>query len=182
MNKLLIVVDMINDFCHKDGVLAKSIVTGEYYGMDIVSKVYHKVQIYRDSNTPIIWLFDNHDKDDKEFKLFPPHAIKGTWGAQIVEELDPEHIKKSGSEISMAKTRYSGFFNTSLEFQLCRLNPGTVEVCGVCTSICVMDTVGGLANRDYKTIVEEDCVADFSALNHTNAIDRMASLYGAIIL
>ena len=94
----------------------------------------------------------------------------------------PLEVKNSTNELLIPKTRYSGFYGTDLEFQLQRLNPGTVEVIGVCTSICVMDTVGGLANRDYNTVVHSHCVADFDPAAHEVAMARMAGLYGAKII
>jgi nicotinamidase-related amidase len=54
-------------------------------------------------------------------------------------------------------------------------------VVGVCTSICVMDTVGGLANRDYRTVVPRGGVADFDVQAHEQALSRMDRLYGATI-
>ena len=44
-----------------------------------------------------------------------------------------------------------------------------------------MDTVGGLANRDYKISVPRNGVADFDAEFHAFALKRMQQLYGAEI-
>jgi nicotinamidase-related amidase len=57
-----------------------------------------------------------------------------------------------------------------------------IEVAGVCTSICDMDTVGDLANRDYATVIHRNCVADFDQDMHNMALKRMASLYGTEII
>jgi len=182
MKKVLIVVDMLNDFCHKDGVLAISPVTNDVYAKTAIDTVKTKVEEYRSNNDIIIWLADSHAKDDKEFDRFPPHAIKDTWGAQVIDELRPDEIEKSTFEMLIPKTRYSGFYGTDLEYQLMRINPELVEVVGVCTSICVMDTVGGLANRDYNINVYKDGVADFDPAGHEVALGRMEGLYGAKIV
>jgi nicotinamidase-related amidase len=42
-----------------------------------------------------------------------------------------------------------------------------------------MDTVGGLANRDYNIIVPRKGVADFDSEFHLFALRRMSRLYGA---
>ena len=152
MEKVLIVVDMLNDFCHPNGVLAKSMVTGKVYAAPIINNVVKLVEMFRGQNLPIIWLCDAHDKDDKEFYRFPAHAVRDTWGAQIIAELGPKYVERATNELQINKTRYSGFYGTDLEYQLSRLRwiqgditqPTKAEVCGVCTSICVMDTVGGL--------------------------------------
>ena len=182
MKKLLISVDMLNDFCHESGTLSKSIISGEFYAKSIIDFVKTKVEEYRTNTDPILWLADNHTKDDLEFNRFPPHAVAGTWGAGVINELRPLEIENSVFEEMIYKTRYSGFYNTALDMLLDKYKPELVEVVGVCTSICVMDTVGGLANRDYSINVFKDGVADFSPDGHTMALARMAGLYGAEIV
>lgn len=177
MNKALIVVDMLNDFINPKGALY----CGET-ASDIVRNVIGRVNEYRKADLPVIFLADAHDKNDLEFTKFPPHCIDGTWGAQIIDELTP-----TKAESIVRKTRYDGFFETTLDTVLrphFRLYPETalIEVCGVCTSICVMDTVGQLANRDYSIVVHRNCVADFDQEMHGFALKRMAALYGATII
>ena len=182
MKKLLIVVDMLNDFCDKAGVLAKSLITGEVYAEPIIAPILAQVTEFRSAGNPIIWLCDAHAKDDKEFNRFPPHAVKGTWGAEIISELVPTLAEASVNELVMPKTRYSGFYGTDLEYQLMRIAAEETTVVGVCTSICVMDTVGGLANRDQNIVVPANCVADFDPQGNANALQRMEMLYGAKIV
>jgi nicotinamidase-related amidase len=182
MKKLLIVVDMLNDFCHRDGVLATSPITSQLYAEEIIKEVTLRVEEARSHGTSIIWLCDAHAKDDKEFDRFPAHAIKDTWGAAIIDELKPVIAEHSSVELIIGKTRYSGFYSTELEYQLMRMAPDEITVVGVCTSICVMDTVGGLANRDQNVIVPANCVADFDPQGNANALQRMERLYGAKIV
>jgi nicotinamidase-related amidase len=179
MEKVLIVVDMLNDFCHPKGVLATSPITNELYAKSIIANVKTVVDYFRESSDPIIWLADAHDK---EFDRFPKHAVKGTWGSKIIDELRPAVIGGSVFEDIIEKTRYSGFYNTNLEAKLEQRKPEVVVVVGVCTSICVTDTIGGLANRDYKIVVRKDCVADFDPEAHWHAIERIEKLYGASIV
>jgi len=80
------------------------------------------------------------------------------------------------------KTRYSAFFNTNLDELLRKAAPQEVWVTGVCTSICVMDTVGDLRNRDYPVVVPAGAVADFDPQFHQFALQRMERVYGARIL
>lgn len=180
--RLHIVTDMLNDFCHENGVLARSLVTGEIYAEDIIPAYKAVIEDARKKGDPIIWICDAHDEDDIEFKRFPKHAVKDTWGAQIIDEFDPELIKKAPNELIILKTRYSGFYNTELEFKVAQIDPDETIVGGVCTSICVMDTVGGLANRDYNVTVPRAIVADFDPASHEAALARMEGLYGATIL
>ncbi|MDI6641914.1 MAG: isochorismatase family cysteine hydrolase, partial [Elusimicrobiota bacterium] len=116
---------------------------------------------------------DAHKEDDLEFKIFPKHCIDGTKGAEIIEELRPK-----SEDIIVKKTRYSGFYNTNLSQILKENKVSEVELVGVCTSICVMDTAGELRNRDYKVIVYKDGVADFDPKAHSFALERMEKIYG----
>jgi nicotinamidase-related amidase len=168
----VIVIDMLNDFIHPDGVL--------YCGQAAERIVPVIVRLLRHSRTEgaaVIYLQDSHAADDKEFDKFPPHCVAGTWGNRIIESLKPV----TGDPV-IAKTRFSGFYGTDLERILKQLNPDRVTVVGVCTSICVMDTVGGLVNRDYTVRVIADAVADFDAESNIYSLKRMEKIYGAHIV
>lgn len=167
--RTLIIVDMLNDFVHEEGTL--------YCGPEankIIPFIVKRLTRYRREKGQVIFLQDAHDKDDLEFEKFPQHAITGTWGSQIIAELTPE-----ADEFVIRKKRYSGFFGTNLSNVLSNFGPELVEVTGVCTSICVMDTVGGLANRDYAVTIPRFGVADFDQDFHLFALERMKKLYGA---
>ncbi len=169
--RVLIIVDMLNDFIQSEGAL--------YCGASaqaIVPFIREQLADYRRSDDPVIYLQDAHAPDDKEFERFPRHCVAGTWGSRIIDELAPRE-----GETVISKTRYSGFYGTDLDRILSAIQPEKVEVVGVCTSICVMDTVGGLANRDYAVRVPESGVADFDADFHDFALKRMKQLYGADI-
>ena len=170
MAQILIVVDMLNDFVHGDGALFFEA------GAGIIPAVKRRIAAHRAYGNKIIYVNDAHEKDDKEFDRFPPHAIKGTWGADVIDELAPGYV-----DVVISKKRYSGFYGTNLDVYTVHSLADGVEVVGVCTSICVMDTVGGLANRDIKTLVPADAVADFDPVAHTAALNRMDAIYGAII-
>jgi nicotinamidase-related amidase len=162
---------MLNDFIDPQGALY----CGET-AQRIVPFIRERLDRQRSEGQPVIFLQDAHDPDDAEFERFPPHCVAGTWGGEVIEALTP----REGERV-IPKKRYSGFYNTDLDHQLRRLGVAEVEVVGVCTSICVMDTAGGLANRDYPVVVPEAGVADFDAEMHAFALKRMARLYGARI-
>ncbi len=173
--QMLIIVDMLNDFCKPDGVL--------YCGdavPEVIKNIENRLEAARSAKIPIIWLCDAHEENDEEFKKFPPHAVIGTWGSEIVDELAP--VPESENEFVVEKTRYSGFYKTDLDNFLTIYNAHIVEILGVCTSICVMDTVGGLANRNITTVVRENCVTDFDSEAHSFSIKRMKNIYGAEII
>jgi len=167
----LIIVDMLNDFIDEKGAL--------YCGqsaVDIIPFIRERLDTHRREGSLVIYLQDAHKEDDLEFKKFPKHCVAGTRGSRVIDALAPQDDDRI-----LTKTRYSGFYGTDLESILAAFNPTDVEVVGVCTSICVMDTVGGLANRDYHIIVPAAGVADFDPEAHRFALQRMERLYGAIV-
>ena len=170
--KALIIVDMLNDFLDRQGVL--------YCGdasREIIPFVQQRLKDYRNANDRVIYLRDAHDKNDKEFEKFPPHCVAGTWGSDFLPEIQPQP-----GETVLSKKRFSGFYGTDLEKVLSQGGIEQAEVVGVCTSICVMDTVGGLANRDYAIVVPTKGVADFDEEMHAIALKRMQRLYGAEVI
>ena len=169
--KALIIADMLNDFIDKNGAL--------YFGdtaRSIIPFIQERLEAFRNRGDLVIYLQDSHDKNDKEFEMFPSHCVSGTRGNEIIHELTP----KPGEKI-IPKKRYGGFYGTDLESILESAGVDDVEVVGVCTSICVMDTVGGLGNRDYKITVPVKGVADFNPEFHEFALKRMKQLYGASV-
>jgi nicotinamidase/pyrazinamidase len=170
--KVLFIIDMIKDFINPDGAL--------YCGdtsREIIPFVQRKIAEFRRNNDLVVFICDSHEEDDPEFKIFPKHSVAGTKGAEIIDELP---VKKK--DIIVKKKRFSAFYGTSLDIILKENNVSEVAVVGVCTSICVMDTVGDLRNRDYKVIVYKKGVADFDQNAHRFALERMSNIYGAKVM
>jgi len=179
MRNILLVIDMLNDFVHENGALNFG------QARNIIAFIKKRLTQYRLDRYKlrgldmynVIFICDSHNKNDKEFERFPAHAIENTWGSEIIKELAPiEHEKV------VYKTRFNGFYNTPLEAMLTQLRPNKVEVVGVCTSICIMDTVAGLVERNHKVIVPVKGVADFDDKAHEFSLARMKNLYGAKII
>jgi len=167
--KALIVIDMLNDFMDEKGAL--------FCGIQARAKIpfiRQRIQNYRDNDDLVIYMTDSHDEDDKEFDKFQKHAVTGTWGNEIISDVVPGPKDKV-----IPKKRYSSFYGTDLEKVLKDSNITEAEVVGVCTSICVMDTVGDLVNRDYPVTVPVRGVADFDQEAHEFALKRMKQIYGA---
>ena len=170
--KALLIIDMIKDFINPDGAL--------YCGdtsRKIIPFIKGKIDEFHRSNGLVVFLCDSHEEDDLEFKMFPKHSVAGTEGAEIIDEM-PVGEK----DIIIRKKRYSAFYGTNLDVVLQENDVNEVNVVGVCTSICVMDTVGDLVNRDYEVIVCKKGVADFDQKAHQFALERMSNVYGAKVV
>ncbi len=170
-SKALLIIDMLNDFIHEKGTL--------YCGQeskDIISFIQDRLSTFREQGDPVIFIQDSHAENDTEFERYPPHAVEGTWGNEIIPELNPDF-----SEAVIPKKTLSSFYGTRLEETLEQGGVKEVEVVGVCTSICIMDAVGELVNRGYKVSVPVKGVADFDPPAHDFALKRMKQVYGANI-
>jgi nicotinamidase/pyrazinamidase len=174
---------MLNDFMDPKGAI--------YCGDEarkIIPFIEGKIKEYLQNDDFIIYICDSHDKDDEEFTKFTPHAIEGTWGAEIIPELRPQGESELVKIIK--KQRYSGFHNTNLDEilkHICgkrnsSLEELEVEVVGDCTNICVLYTVEELCNRDINTVVYQDGVASFDQAAHEFALGQMESVLGAKII
>lgn len=170
--KALLVIDMLRDFVEPGGALD----CGEE-ARRIIPFVRAKIEEFHQAGELVIFIRDSHRLDDAEFKMFPPHCVKGTRGAEIIDELTV-----GPNDLTVEKTRYSAFYGTNLEQLLQDQDVTEAHVVGVCTSICVMDTVGDLRNRDYPVVVYRNGVADFDPEAHRFALRRMEKVYGATLI
>lgn len=181
---MLIIIDMIDDFAKKGGVLYVP-------GVErIIATINERINWHIAKGNIIIMVTDNHKPNSHEFKRFPEHAVQHTKGANIIKALDTEVLFdkywRLNKYFHVGKDSHNGFFDTELqdilEDNYRPYKPRPVEVAGVCTSICVMDTVGWLAAMGYAITIREKCVADLTTEDHNYALDRMEKLYGVEII
>lgn len=171
MANVVLVVDMVRGFLEPGHNL--------YCGDDarkIIPNVQRLLREEQATGSHIIYICDNHDPDDQEFKTFAPHCIRGTRETEVIPELS-----EFPGEI-IPKQRYSGFFGTSLEQRLQELRPEKIIICGVCTDICVMYTTADARNRDYQVEVPADCVATFDPEAHRFALQHIEKILGARVV
>ena len=170
--RALIVADMLNDFIDPEGALYIGPA-----GREIIPFVARKIDTVRAAGGVVIFACDTHAPDDREFRRFPPHAVKGTWGSQIIPELPFR-----AGDYRVDKTRYSCFARTNLDDILKQERVELVEVVGVCTSICVLETVKELFDRDLPAVVYREGVADFDPEAHAFALKHMERIFGAKVV
>ncbi len=168
MNALLI-VDMLHDFV--DGKFGSE---GAKKIIPVIREIKEK---FRKGGNLIVYLKDSHKKGDPELRVWGQHAMKGTHGSEIVEELKPEE-----DDIVIEKNIYDGFLFTSLENLLKERNVDNVYICGVATDICVLHTAFGAFARGFHLNIIEDACSGTSDENHRFAIEYMRKIYGAKIV
>lgn len=183
MRKVLIVVDMQNDFVAEKGVLSSAA------AREILPFVREKVEKALAAGEEVVFTLDTHREDDAEFTKFPPHCLKDSWGQELVAELKGLLREEVADQIHLLeKNRYSAFFQTDLEDYL-GLTPQSqrqkvdqVELVGVATNICCYFTAEELANRDVATRVFARGVASFDREAHNFALEQMRTVLGVQVV
>ena len=170
--KALLVIDMLNDFIEKEGVLE----TGQA-GRDIIPFIQDKIKEFRKSGDKIIYICDNHEIDDKEFQMFPPHCVAGTRSSQIIPQL-----KVLDRDKIIKKRRYSAFYGTDLDLYLREKEITEIYLVGVCTNICVLYTAADGRNISYDVSVYKDGLASFDEEAHEFALKEMESTLGCKVI
>lgn len=166
MKVAIIVIDMLNDFVKEKGVLKCA------RAKKVIPNIRRLISLSRRKKIPVIYANDTHTSFDKELEIWGPHAIAGTWGAQVINELRP-----SKGDFVIEKRRYSAFYGTTLDLLLRELEVNTVILTGVYTNVCVQHTAADAYFRAYKIIVPIDCVEAATEEDHKKGIDFMKKFY-----
>ena len=173
MHKLLVVIDMQNDFI--DAAL------GTKEALAIVEPVKEKIRSYPKED--IIATMDTHTPDymdTQEGKYLPvPHCIRGTEGwrirADIAELLKDAKIFEKPTFGSIELAEYLKSLSEAEDIEL--------ELIGLCTDICVVSNALLLkaAMPEVKITVDSSCCAGVTVEKHLAALDTMRSCQIQII-
>ena len=161
MKKILIVVDMQNDFI--DGALgtaeAVSIVP---YVKEVIENFDGKVFFTRDTH------FDNYMQTEEGKNLPVPHCIKGTHGWQIRAELDALRKTEPIDKITFGSTELMDVLRGEGEIE-------SITFVGLCTDICVISNAM-LAKANFPEVpltVDAKGCAGVTPESHTRALEAM---------
>ncbi|MDD3445041.1 MAG: cysteine hydrolase [Zavarzinia sp.] len=169
----LLVVDMQNDFCAADGAFGKAGAdTGRIRAA--VPAIASLLDGARAAGLRRIFLRHTHEPDLSNLSparlsfyamLYggadPYHALRGTWGQQIIDALAPIE-----GEAVVDKGRSSGFIGTNLDMLLRSNGIQSVVITGMATHACVESTARDAGFLDYYVVVARDAVADYRANLH----------------
>ncbi len=158
----LIVVDMQNDFGHPDGSL---FVTD---GDAILDAVNDEIERIANDGGMVVLTQDWHPASTPHFiddgGVWPTHCVAGTWGAELVEGLDPNHrasaVVRKGtngedgySAFSMREPGGSVDIPTGLAGLLRERGIERVVVVGLATDVCVAATATSASAAGLDTTV-----------------------------
>ncbi len=183
----LLVIDMQNGFCHPEGTLARD---GADISMmrEILPNVRRLVEICRGRGIPDIWTIQEHFAEDRSRELhkiphhtakrFRPPCLKGTWDAEIVDELKPLIDERSHL---IRKQKFSAFYNTNLEVLTRILGARTLIVSGVSSNACVETSLREAYMRDYDLLIVEDCIGGVARDLHACAVRVWERFLGMVV-
>jgi nicotinamidase-related amidase len=148
----------------KDAFKKKDSSSEEY--LRIVPRIRELLDKARMLNIPIIFACDSFLENDFIFKGKRPYSVRGTEGAEVIDELKPER-----KDEILPKRRFSAFFKTDLDQTLRLLGVDTVVITGINTHVCVYATAMDSVCNDFNTIVLGDCTASRRRKDHQGGIE-----------
>jgi ureidoacrylate peracid hydrolase len=182
----LIVIDIQNDFCHKDGIFGKL-----GYDMSWMDPAIESLRelISEARRHEILTIFVRGNEDGKYLSVPMAEtynrrdfksglACKGTWGAEWYLDIKPTDAP---NEVNFIKYRFGAFESTSLDLYLRSNGIKTLITGGVVTSGCVESTIRNAFSQGYYVVVPSDCVADASEARHNASIHKFGQAFGEVV-
>ena len=162
MKKLLIVVDMQNDFI--TGAL------GTDMAQAILPNVKAKIEAYKRNGDDVLFTRDTHGEGyltTQEGKFLPvPHCIEGTIGHRIDGGLDTDDCEVFDKP---------NFGSLELAKKVAAAGYDEIELCGLCTDICVVSNALILKAQlpEAAVTVDAACCAGVTEESHKAALLTM---------
>jgi len=190
---VLLVIDMQNGYCAPGGSYEKY---GGNIGADleayrqIIPNISRLVAVAREVGIPIFYTQQVREESGIDLftrlhRIIPerraeflriPACIRGTWDAEIINELKPAH-----NDHIVVKRRDSAFQDTELDLWLRSSYIDTVICTGVDTAICVENTLTDAFNTGYDVILVEDATASSWQKIGQATLRKVAGSYGWVI-
>jgi len=132
-----------------------------------------------------------HTPDDSEFKIFPPHCVKGTAGADLVPEALTQHVARVPNDVDaqlpedfakyqqilLEKQTLNIFESRHADALVKRLgSQAEFVVFGVVTEYCVSFAVKGLLERGRRVAVVQDAIETLKREDGEKTIGELSRL------
>lgn len=189
INPALLIIDMQNGFVSKGGSYdLMGIDTLKY--QSIIPNVRRLIQTCRSAKIPIFFTQavregTGIDLLTRTHKILPksreerirtrPICVRGTWDADIVEEVTPtkqDHV--------VIKRRDSAFQDTEMEVWLRSFGIDTIIFSGIDTCICVESSLRDAFNHGYDVILISDATASLNK-NYFSTTENIREYYGLVM-
>jgi ureidoacrylate peracid hydrolase len=190
INPALIVTDVQNGFVSKGGSYDLLGMEISHY-REVIPKIRDLITTCRDARIPVFYTqavreASGIDLLTKTHKILPksreerimkrPICIRGTWDADIVEDIKPledDHV--------VIKRRDSAFHDTEIGVWLRSTGVDTLIFCGIDTSICVETSLREAFNVGYDIILVSDATASSNRKHYESTLENVKDYYGIVI-
>lgn len=146
--RALLVVDMIVDHLAPGSTLEVP------RARAIVPALKQRLDEARSAGIPVVYVLDEHDPDDPDLDAWGTHAVRGSDGAQVWDELAPQ----KGDRV-VTKPSYSAFYESSLEPLLEELGIDTLVLTGCLTEIGLTATATDAMQRGFAVEIPRETQA-----------------------
>ena len=167
----VVIIDMLNDFIGPEATLRCE------NGESIVPNIKKAIDFAHENGIQVVFIQEAHRKNDRDFRVRPVHAIKGTWGSQFIPDLQPDESK---GDYVVQKRRHSAFSYTDFDLFLREEEIDTVVLTGVWTNVCVRSTASDALYLGYNIICLSDSTASKDESMHQSGL-RDIDLFGDIM-
>src|SRR5437660_8072588 len=168
----IVVIDMLNEFCKPGGAMILP-------GCErLVPPQTRVLDAARRAGSTILFVVDTHRpnvRQDREFLKRAPHCLEESWGARVIEDLDPRP-----DDVYVVKPRYSALSGTDVDLTLRDLQINTLVIVAVVTNVCVRSTVHDAYFLGYQVIVPEDCVAATGPREQESSLYDIGTHFGIV--
>ena len=156
----------------------------------LIPNIHRLVEFARRNGALLISSGDKHSPDDPEFRVFPPHCIRGTPGADVVPEGLAQNICTVPNDptfplpcnlldhhqIFIEKQTLDVFDNPHTDRILEHLSPNAeFLVFGVVTEYCVSRAAKGLLERGRRVFVITDAIEDLDPVAGSKTLDELTA-------
>ncbi len=181
MKKSLIIIDYINEICHKDGAFGCYPMLAKNQSVAKLNKVIFHA---RKENWLVIWVIVAFDKNYLEANTKSPIFSKakeykklqrGTWGTEIISDLDYQE-----DELIIFKNAVNPFYGTNLDQILRNNGVGEIYIAGVSTEVAVQSAVRDAHDRGYKVTVISDCCGSSHKDRHDASLEMLTYMADVI--
>ena len=169
----VVVIDLAKDFLLPGGVIAEA--GGADYrarAQAIVPGLAKLLEAARAAGVLVVYATDAHTPADSELKKWPPHAMKGTWQAEIVVPLRPQP-----GDLVFEKTTYSPFASTPIEAELRSRGVTRLVITGLHTDCCARHTSGDAFQKGFELVWVTDALQAFTEEAHQAGLEYFKAWY-----
>lgn len=168
----VVVIDMQNDFVKPDGALHVPA------AKETIPNIQALLDVARSQGVRVAYTQDTHLEGTPEWDIWPEHVQKGTWGWEIIDELEPQD-----GEPICRKPRYDGFYASNLDHYLSRLwKVEHLVIVGTVSNICVAHTAASAGLRWFHIVMPANGISALTNFDQALTLRQVSYLYNGHVV